>query len=283
MKYVDRLLQDTEYLELVYKLEQAETARIFCRHGLSHFLDVARIAWIMVLEQEIPGNENSGKQRSGESERETFGNGSSEKSGNSGSRRETFGNWDSAKSENNDRKTFGDWVLVKSENNDRETFTNKGADRKWKENKTAETLKEYSGNLKALREKIYLTALLHDLGRLEEIELGTPHQEAGVRLAGKLLTGIGYPKEEQQDILTAILGHRGEKRENPMSDISEYCGEDRKNPMSGIPEYSGEEKLNLNFINIIKEADNRSRNCFYCEAQAACKWRMERRNKTILL
>lgn len=199
MKYMDRLLQDTEYLEIVKKLEQAEAARIFCRHGLSHFLDVARIAWIMVLEQEM-SRENPGE----------------------------------------------------------------------------------PGNLEILKEKIYLTALLHDLGRLEELEQGTPHHEAGVWLAEKFLNRIDYPKEGQQDILSAILGHRGEGQQDILSDTLEHREEGKEDILSGVLEYQGEEKLNYDLIYIIKKADNRSRNCFFCEAQRECKWRQERRNKTVL-
>lgn len=199
MKYVDRLLQDTEYLELADQLEQAEAARIFCRHGLSHFLDVARIAWIMVLEQAA--------------------------------------------------------------------LTDNGAVGRWKADEGVQTAETWGKEPELLKEKIYLTALLHDLGRLEEAELGTPHHEAGARLAQKLLDKIGYPREEQREILSAILGHRGEHLRNGLSDISGCQTKD---------------KLNEDFMNVIKEADNRSRNCFYCKAQAECKWRQERRNRTIL-
>ena len=51
LEYTQQLLEDQEYLALVKRLEQQERQRLFCRHGLSHFLDVARIAWIITLEQ----------------------------------------------------------------------------------------------------------------------------------------------------------------------------------------------------------------------------------------
>ena len=53
MEYVRKLLQETDYLLQMKKLEQLEAERLFCRHGLSHVLDVARIAWIMVLEKQM--------------------------------------------------------------------------------------------------------------------------------------------------------------------------------------------------------------------------------------
>lgn len=168
MRYVERLLGDREYLTLVRELEQAEGKRRFCRHGLSHFLDVARISWILVLEQEMKD----------------------------------------------------------------------GA--------------EESVDLPELKEQIYLTALLHDLGRLAELRQGIPHHQAGAELAEYFLTKLGYSGRKRQKILEAIQEHRGNK------------------------------KLNHDFINIIKEADNRSRNCFFCQVQAECKWSRERQNQTIL-
>mgnify|MGYP002508293439 CR=1 FL=1 len=117
MKYVKRLLEETEYLQWVEELEQAEAERIFCRHGLSHSLDVARIGWILTLERGQAGTGKPGE---------------------------------------------------------------------------------------ALKEKIYLTALLHDLGRLSEAKQGTPHHRAGAALAEQLLARIQYPKEDRQEILAAI-------------------------------------------------------------------------------
>lgn len=178
MKYVDRLLKETDYLQIVGELEKTEADRVFCRHGLSHLLDVARIGWILALER---GQEGKEKPR------------------------------------------------------------------------------------EALKEKIYLTALLHDLGRLAEAEEGTPHHRAGAALAEKLLDEIQYPKEEQQDILAAISEHRGDQ---PV-----FFGSGTK--------FVKEQELNKDFINLIKEADNRSRNCFFCSSQALCSWSKERRNQGI--
>ena len=53
LAYTRQLLQDQGYLALVKKLEEKEKQRLFCKHGLSHFLDVARIAWILTLEQTL--------------------------------------------------------------------------------------------------------------------------------------------------------------------------------------------------------------------------------------
>lgn len=164
MKYTEKLLQDLEYLALVKKLEQAESDRRFCRHGLSHFLDVARIAWILTLEQ-----------------------------------------------------------------------MTEAAPEQWLERK----------------DQIYLTALLHDLGRLAQLEQGTPHHQAGAELAGYFLEKIACPVERRPAILEAIQGHRGKGKSKD------------------------------DFTNKIKEADNYSRNCFFCEARPECKWSEERKNDTI--
>ncbi|TGY97672.1 HD domain-containing protein [Petralouisia muris] len=178
MKYVNRLLQETEYLQMIKELEQKEKERIFCGHGLSHALDVARIGWILALERGREGTKESGE---------------------------------------------------------------------------------------AFKEKIYLTALLHDLGRLQEMKHGIPHHRAGAALAGELLEQIQYPRKERNDILEAVSGHRGEQQVIPASDS----------------ECRIEQKSNIDFINLIKEADNRSRNCFCCSVQEGCNWSEERRNQGI--
>ena len=53
MERVNRLINDNEYTRLAQSIKQAETDRIFCRHGLSHSLDVARICYILNLEENL--------------------------------------------------------------------------------------------------------------------------------------------------------------------------------------------------------------------------------------
>ena len=157
MEYVRKLLQETDYLLQLKKLEQLEVKREFCCHGLSHVLDVARIAWIQVLEKQMPLE----------------------------------------------------------------------------------------------KETIYLTALLHDMGRLREYQEGIPHHEAGTAMARDYLEQIGYPEEQQDMILTAIGEHRNKDREEEV------------------------------FTKIIQRADNQSRSCYFCEASGACKWSEARKTTTI--
>ncbi len=186
MKYVKRLLEETEYLQWVEELEQAEAERIFCRHGLSHSLDVARIGWILTLERGQAGTGKPGE---------------------------------------------------------------------------------------ALKEKIYLTALLHDLGRLSEAKQGTPHHRAGAALAEQLLARIQYPKEDRQEILAAISDHRG---------AGKSTAADREWGEQGPSRDTGHRSIQKDeLIHLIKEADNRSRNCFFCSAAAQCNWSKDRRNQGI--
>lgn len=159
MVYMDKLLKETDYLQQLELLEQLEKDRQFCRHGLEHLLDTARLIWIRCLE--------------------------------------------------------GRRVMDK--------------------------------------EMVYLTALLHDLGRIDQYEKGIPHHEAGAERAGKLLGEIGYPAERIRKIQEAILGHRG----------------------SG----SAAEVIELSAL--LCWADQRSRMCFVCRVREACNWREDQKNETI--
>ena len=47
MQRVNRILKNRRYKELVARIEELEADRIFCRHNMDHFLDVARIACLI--------------------------------------------------------------------------------------------------------------------------------------------------------------------------------------------------------------------------------------------
>lgn len=51
LKRFHALMADASLLQLFSKLEQLEKERIFCKHGLQHCLDVARIGYILILEE----------------------------------------------------------------------------------------------------------------------------------------------------------------------------------------------------------------------------------------
>lgn len=50
MTRLDLILEDYYYLECLERIQAYEEDRQFCRHDLQHFLDVARIAYILLLE-----------------------------------------------------------------------------------------------------------------------------------------------------------------------------------------------------------------------------------------
>ncbi|MGN0482285.1 MAG: HD domain-containing protein [Lachnospiraceae bacterium] len=54
MERLNQLFHDSEYQQCLQKIKEAEQTRIYCRHDLSHFLDVARLMWIAVLEKHLP-------------------------------------------------------------------------------------------------------------------------------------------------------------------------------------------------------------------------------------
>lgn len=51
MDRVNRILHNPLYADCVEKTRKYEENRIFCRHDMSHFLDVARLSWIENLEK----------------------------------------------------------------------------------------------------------------------------------------------------------------------------------------------------------------------------------------
>ena len=53
MERLNHILNHTKYKEYLRKNQAAEEGRIFCCHSMEHFLDVARIAYIMNLEESL--------------------------------------------------------------------------------------------------------------------------------------------------------------------------------------------------------------------------------------
>ena len=50
MELVNRILSDPEYQAFLRENARREEDRVFCRHDLRHMLDVARLAYILLLE-----------------------------------------------------------------------------------------------------------------------------------------------------------------------------------------------------------------------------------------
>lgn len=53
MDKINEILSNGRYKKLLLELENLEKERVFCRHNLSHFLDMARIAYIICLEKNL--------------------------------------------------------------------------------------------------------------------------------------------------------------------------------------------------------------------------------------
>lgn len=53
MDNINKILNNPKYSNLLKRLEELEQTRIFCKHNLEHFLDVARITYIYILENKL--------------------------------------------------------------------------------------------------------------------------------------------------------------------------------------------------------------------------------------
>ena len=51
---INKILNHHLFLKHLQENNTAEAERRFCRHNMVHFLDVARIGWILVLEEQLP-------------------------------------------------------------------------------------------------------------------------------------------------------------------------------------------------------------------------------------
>ena len=106
-------------------------------------------------------------------------------------------------------------------------------------------------NKEYMKEILYVTALLHDIGRCSKYEETMSHHEAGPIIARPILERTGFSYGEIGDICEAIKQH-GEKPED------EGC-------LAGI----------------LYRADKLSRVCFRCEAEGECDWESEKKNSEL--
>ena len=156
MERVDAILRHPTFTAALAELHEQERERIFCRHGLEHLLDVARLMYIYDREAE-----------------------------------------------------FG-----------------------------------------IAQETLYAAALLHDIGRAVQYRDGTPHDEAGARLARPILEDCGFTEQEIMEILTAIGGHRAPGVTAPLG-------------------------------RLLYRADKKSRPCYACPAVGECNWPEEKKNHSL--
>jgi HD superfamily phosphodiesterase len=54
MDRITQIINHPQYIDYLNRNAQAEQDRIFCRHDFRHFLDVARVAYILALEDKLP-------------------------------------------------------------------------------------------------------------------------------------------------------------------------------------------------------------------------------------
>lgn len=149
------ILNDEEYIYYLKKNKKLEKDRKFCKHNLKHFLDVARIAQIINLEE----------------------------------------------------------------------------------------------NLEFEKEIIYVTAILHDIGKSFQYENGTPHEIASWEIAKNILKNYEFDEQEINFIRQGILGHRDKKSQG--------------------------------FSLLMYRADKLSRPCSKCKAINQCNWSNEKKNMKI--
>lgn len=105
-------------------------------------------------------------------------------------------------------------------------------------------------NYEVSKENIYCAALLHDIGKWKQYSEGIPHEIASAETAESILQDIGFDADEVYDITEAIRAHR---KGNGKGELAE----------------------------ILYDADKISRDCFACEAEEACNWSEEKKNKKI--
>ena len=153
MDSVNDILRHPVFSEHLTRLDTLEQTRYFCRHGLPHLLDVARMMWIAALERQLPLS----------------------------------------------------------------------------------------------REVVYATALLHDLGRVEQIEEGIPHHQASAQLVARILPDAGFNDAEIALIQAAIASHRSDGGENNLGQLLYW-------------------------------ADKKCRVCWMCPTKEECNWPDEKKN-----
>lgn len=52
MEYFNAILHDEEFEAALATLNTLEETRIFCKHGIDHLFDVARVSWILAVENQ---------------------------------------------------------------------------------------------------------------------------------------------------------------------------------------------------------------------------------------
>jgi len=106
-------------------------------------------------------------------------------------------------------------------------------------------------NKEYMKEIIYSTALLHDIGRCSKYEETMSHREAGPIIARPILERTGFTYGEIGNICEAIKLH------------------------GTVPKDEG------SLAGILYRADKLSRLCFRCPSKDECNWDEEKKNSTL--
>ncbi len=99
---------------------------------------------------------------------------------------------------------------------------------------------------------IYASALLHDIGRLEQYKSGAKHATVGSVLTRDILLDCQFNNDEIDTICKAIATHNNDEQTNSLGEL-------------------------------LRTSDKLSRNCFVCIARSKCNWTNEQMNKGIKL
>lgn len=102
------------------------------------------------------------------------------------------------------------------------------------------------------RELIYGAALLHDIGKHRQYSEGISHEQASASIAPEILRDCGFDDIETDVIISAILTHRDESS-------------------------AGE----IGLQGILYRADKASRPCYACSVEQECRWKGEKKNRSI--
>ena len=108
-------------------------------------------------------------------------------------------------------------------------------------------IKSLEDDIKTEKEIIYATAILHDIGRVEQYEKNIPHDISSCELSKSILPDCGFDEAEIEQIICAISEHRKKGDRSPLGELLYF-------------------------------ADNKSRMCMQCSAISSCKWREDEMN-----
>lgn len=184
MERVNKILDHDLFQLFLEKNRVAEEDRRFCHHDMNHFLDVARLAMILCLQDCCAAGGDFKYEKN-------FGNSSAH-------------------------------LLCASELVP--AFFAKHLCLARHGHKFGQSDTEYERNIpygEISQELIYAAALLHDIGRWKQYGDGTPHEEASAQFASEILSDCGFTENETAQIVTAISNHRNEavREERTLSGI----------------------------------------------------------------